>query len=91
MEQRWRQRQRTLLAVAGLWWLAYKVMQWGRQANLDGQVVLITGGSRGLGLALARVCAGKVSGGPRRSGCPGTGTRAAGPAATRRRGAGGPL
>ena len=29
-------------------------VQWGRQANLDGQVVLITGGSRGLGLALAR-------------------------------------
>src|SRR4029453_15591160 len=54
MEQRWRQRQRTLLAVAGLGWLAYKVVQWGGQANLDGQVVLVTGGSRGLGLALAR-------------------------------------
>ena len=54
MEQRWRQRQHTLLAVAGLGWLAYKTVQWGRQANLDGQVVLITGGSRGLGLALAR-------------------------------------
>jgi len=54
MEQRWRQRQRALLAVAGLGWLAYKVVQWGRQVNLDGQVVLITGGSRGLGLALAR-------------------------------------
>jgi NAD(P)-dependent dehydrogenase (short-subunit alcohol dehydrogenase family) len=54
MEQHWRQRQHTLLAVAGLGWLAYKMLQWGRQANLDGQVVLITGGSRGLGLALAR-------------------------------------
>jgi len=30
------------------------VLQWGRQENLYGQVVLITGGSRGLGLALAR-------------------------------------
>ena len=57
MEQRWRQRQRTLLAVAGLGWLAYKVVQRGRQANLHGQVVLITGGSRGLGLALARAFA----------------------------------
>src|SRR4029450_2399937 len=54
MEQRWRQRQRTLLAVAGLGWLAYKVVQWGRQANLDGQVVLITGGSRGAGPAPRR-------------------------------------
>jgi NAD(P)-dependent dehydrogenase (short-subunit alcohol dehydrogenase family) len=54
MGQRWRQRQRTLLAVAGLGWLAYKMLQWGRQENLYGQVVLITGGSRGLGLALAR-------------------------------------
>jgi NAD(P)-dependent dehydrogenase (short-subunit alcohol dehydrogenase family) len=54
LEQRWRQRQRTLLTVAGLGWLAYKVVQWSRQANLDGQVVLITGASRGLGLALAR-------------------------------------
>jgi short-subunit dehydrogenase len=54
MEQRWRQRQRTLLAVAGLGWLAYKVLQWGRQESLYGQVALITGGSRGLGLALAR-------------------------------------
>ena len=54
MRQGWRQRQRTLLAVAGLGWLAYKGLQWGRQENLYGQVVLITGGSRGLGLALAR-------------------------------------
>lgn len=54
MEQHWRKRQRTLLAVAGLGWLAYRALQWGRQENLYGQVVLITGGSRGLGLALAR-------------------------------------
>ena len=54
MGQRWKQRQRTLLAVAGLGWLTYKALQWGRQENLSGQVVLITGGSRGLGLALAR-------------------------------------
>ena len=54
MGQRRRQGQRTLLAIAGLGWLAYKVLQWGRQENLYGQVVMITGGSRGLGLALAR-------------------------------------
>ena len=54
MERRWRQRQRTLLAVAGLGWLAYKGVQWARQESLEGEVVLITGGSRGLGLALAR-------------------------------------
>ena len=54
MEQRWRQRQRTLLAIAGLGWLAYKVLQWGRQENLHDQIVLITRGSRGLGLAPAR-------------------------------------
>ena len=54
MGQRRRQGQRTLLASAGLGWLAYKVLQWGRQENLYGQVALITGGSRGLGLALAR-------------------------------------
>ena len=44
MEQRRRQRRRTLLAVAGLGGLAYKALQWGRQENLYGQVVLITGG-----------------------------------------------
>jgi len=30
------------------------MLQWGRQESLYGQVALITGGSRGLGLALAR-------------------------------------
>jgi len=35
-------------------WLAYKMLQWGLQESLYGQVVLLTGGSRGLGLALAR-------------------------------------
>jgi hypothetical protein len=41
MGQRRRQGRRTLLVVAGLGWLAYKVLQWGRQENLYGQVVLI--------------------------------------------------
>jgi len=54
MGQSRRQGQRTLLAVAGLGWLAYKALQWGRQENLYGQVALITGGSRGLGLARVR-------------------------------------
>ena len=54
MRQRWRQGPRMLLAIVGLGWLAYKTLQWGRQESLYGQVVLITGGSRGLGLALAR-------------------------------------
>jgi len=49
-EQRWS----TLLGLAGLGWLGYKALQWSRQEDLRGQVVLITGGSRGLGLALAR-------------------------------------
>jgi NAD(P)-dependent dehydrogenase (short-subunit alcohol dehydrogenase family) len=52
--QRWKRGRHTLLAIAGLGWLVYKGLQWGRQENLYGQVVLITGGSRGLGLALAR-------------------------------------
>jgi hypothetical protein len=87
MVQRWRQGQRTLLAVAGLGWLAYKALQWERQENLYGQVALITGGSRGLGLALARefaqvgcrlVLAARDTQGP--------GACSTGPDATRRRG-----
>src|SRR5688572_9525158 len=50
----WKQGRPTLLAVAGLGWLGYKAVQWWRQEDIRGQVVLITGGSRGLGLALAR-------------------------------------
>ncbi|MGE3539762.1 MAG: SDR family NAD(P)-dependent oxidoreductase [Candidatus Tectimicrobiota bacterium] len=44
----------SLLLLAGLGWLGYRAWQWGRQEDLGGQVVLITGASRGLGLALAR-------------------------------------
>jgi len=50
----WKQGRPTLLAMAGLGWLGYKAVQWWRQEDIRGQVVLITGGSRGLGLALAR-------------------------------------
>jgi NAD(P)-dependent dehydrogenase (short-subunit alcohol dehydrogenase family) len=51
-------RHRTALFVAaGLGFVGFKLLQRWRQANLSGQVVLITGGSRGLGLALARAFA----------------------------------
>ena len=50
----WKQGRPTLLALAGLGLLGYKALQRGRQEDVRGQVVLITGGSRGLGLALAR-------------------------------------
>ena len=74
MEQRRRQRRRTLLAVAGLGWLAYKVLQRGRQENLCGQVVLITRWfTRSRAGAGARVCTGRVSVDPRRPGCTGIG------------------
>jgi NAD(P)-dependent dehydrogenase (short-subunit alcohol dehydrogenase family) len=54
MAWRWERRWPTLLAAVGLGLVGYKVLQWWRQADLHGQVVLITGSSRGLGLALAR-------------------------------------
>ena len=50
----WKHGRPTLLAIAGLGVLGYKTLQWARQESIHGQVVLITGGSRGLGLALAR-------------------------------------
>src|SRR5262249_24608211 len=50
----WKQRRPTWLALAGLGWLGYQALQRWRQENIRGQVVLITGSSRGLGLALAR-------------------------------------
>lgn len=54
MVRRRKQRWPTLLAVAGLGWFGYTALQRWRQEELQGQVVLITGGSRGLGLAMAR-------------------------------------
>ncbi len=42
------------LAAAGLGYAGYRVVQHLRLADLTGQVVAITGGSRGLGLLLAR-------------------------------------
>src|SRR5688500_6627370 len=50
----WKQGRPTLLAIAAMGLLGYKALQRWHQENLYGQVVLITGGSRGLGLALAR-------------------------------------
>ncbi len=50
----WKQGRPTLLALAGLGLLGYKALQWRRQEDVHGQVVLITGSSHGLGLALAR-------------------------------------
>lgn len=42
------------LAAGTLAYLGWEALQRGREADLRGQVVLITGGSRGLGLVLAR-------------------------------------
>ena len=50
----WERGRPTLLAAVGLGLVGYKALQWLRQEDLQGQVVLITGSSRGLGLALAR-------------------------------------
>ena len=57
MAQQWNRRRTTLLAASGLGLAAFKLLQWWRQADLRGQVVMITGGSRGLGLALAKTFA----------------------------------
>src|SRR5207249_8570453 len=49
-----KQRWSTLLVLTGLGWLGYQALQRWRQEDIRGQVVLITGSSRGLGLAMAR-------------------------------------
>jgi NAD(P)-dependent dehydrogenase (short-subunit alcohol dehydrogenase family) len=48
-----RRRQR-LLAAGGLAWLGWRLLQRSREESVADEVVLITGGSRGLGLLLAR-------------------------------------
>ena len=50
-------RRMALMLAAGLGVVGYKAMQRRREADLRDQVVLITGSSRGLGLALARAFA----------------------------------
>ena len=57
MARRQNRRRNALWVAVGLGFVGYKLIQRWRQANLHGQVVLITGGSRGLGLALARAFA----------------------------------
>jgi NAD(P)-dependent dehydrogenase (short-subunit alcohol dehydrogenase family) len=47
-------RNRKLAAAGGLAWIGWQLLQTARQQPLHGRVVLITGGSRGLGLLLAR-------------------------------------
>ncbi|HEV2147077.1 MAG TPA: SDR family NAD(P)-dependent oxidoreductase [Longimicrobiaceae bacterium] len=58
MSGRGRSRTTTALAALALAGLAWKVTRGAREADLAGSVVLITGGSRGLGLLLARELAG---------------------------------
>lgn len=53
MARRDRHLSRTALAGAAILYLAYRALARLRSANLDGQVALVTGGSRGLGLLIA--------------------------------------
>ena len=48
-----------LLAAAGLGVLGVRLARQGREAPLDGQVAVVTGGSRGLGLLVARELGGR--------------------------------
>src|SRR5947208_3704356 len=45
---------KTLALLAAGSWLAFRAYRWATQYDLRGKAVLITGGSRGLGLVLAR-------------------------------------
>jgi NAD(P)-dependent dehydrogenase (short-subunit alcohol dehydrogenase family) len=54
MAKRNRARGERLLAAGALGWLGWQLVQQMREQSLAGQVVLITGGSRGLGLLMAR-------------------------------------
>jgi NAD(P)-dependent dehydrogenase (short-subunit alcohol dehydrogenase family) len=59
MGRRRRSRGRKLLAGGALAWLGWQLSLQMRERSLAGQVVLITGGSRGLGLLMAREFAGE--------------------------------
>ncbi|HEY9857822.1 MAG TPA: SDR family oxidoreductase [Stenomitos sp.] len=52
MAPKWR--RTAFLAAAGLAYLGYRALRERSKADLSGQVALVTGGSRGLGLLLAR-------------------------------------
>lgn len=56
MQGRWQDNQKALLTLAGLGLglVGFEVVQRLREADIGGQVALITGGSRGLGFLLAR-------------------------------------